>query len=131
MRQQGFPGQCTAKSKRSNDRCRNFAVRDCHVCRMHGANSRRGSNHPNFRHGRRTKTVDFAHLFAPYAVQLRVYLFPKTASEMEMHKLSAKAIEAHVLDLDRLMPDDEIRILRVLRRAFAKELSLAREKYGP
>lgn len=34
--------QCTAKSKRSKQRCKNAAMRGRHVCRMHGGKSRRG-----------------------------------------------------------------------------------------
>jgi len=29
--------RCSAKSKRSSKQCKNYAVRDCNVCRMHGA----------------------------------------------------------------------------------------------
>lgn len=29
--------RCKAKSKRSGERCKNFAVKGCKVCRMHGA----------------------------------------------------------------------------------------------
>jgi len=29
--------RCKAKSKRSGERCKNYAVRGCKVCRMHGA----------------------------------------------------------------------------------------------
>lgn len=31
--------QCSAKSKRSQKQCKNWAIRDRNVCRMHGANS--------------------------------------------------------------------------------------------
>lgn len=43
--------QCAAKSKRSGEQCRRRASRGQRVCRMHGANSRRGDRHPNFKHG--------------------------------------------------------------------------------
>lgn len=29
--------RCSAKSKRSGDRCKNFAIKGVRVCRMHGA----------------------------------------------------------------------------------------------
>lgn len=29
--------RCKAKSKRSGEQCRNFAIKECGVCRMHGA----------------------------------------------------------------------------------------------
>jgi len=43
--------QCTAKSKRSGQQCRRHASLGRHVCRMHGAASLRGTEHPNWRHG--------------------------------------------------------------------------------
>lgn len=48
---------CTAKSKRSGQRCRNKPVTGRTVCRMHGGNSRRGIAHPNFQTGRYTKDL--------------------------------------------------------------------------
>ncbi|WP_353428896.1 hypothetical protein [Paracoccus denitrificans] len=49
--------RCTAMSKRSGVRCCNPAVKGWTVCRMHGARSgaKPGPDHPNFRHGQRTK----------------------------------------------------------------------------
>lgn len=50
--------QCTAKSKRTGLPCNNPAAFDCRTCRMHGARKpesiKRGEQHPNFVHGRRT-----------------------------------------------------------------------------
>jgi hypothetical protein len=52
MRPQGFSErQCTAKSRRSGERCRNFACRNRPTCRMHGGRSRRGAEHPNYKNG--------------------------------------------------------------------------------
>jgi hypothetical protein len=33
-------GQCTAKSKRSREQCRNWAIRGRTTCRMHGGKSK-------------------------------------------------------------------------------------------
>ena len=56
MRNAHAAPRCSAKSKRSGDRCRGPAVRGKRVCRMHGARAGapRGDAHGNFRHGART-----------------------------------------------------------------------------
>ena len=49
---------CTAKSKRTGLPCNNPAAYGCRTCRMHGARKaesiKRGKDHVNFVHGRRT-----------------------------------------------------------------------------
>lgn len=49
---------CTAKSKRTGLPCNNPAAYGCRTCRVHGARKaesiKRGSDHHNFVHGRRT-----------------------------------------------------------------------------
>ena len=49
---------CTAKSKRTGLPCNNPAAYGCKTCRMHGARKaesiKRGEQHPNYVHGRRT-----------------------------------------------------------------------------
>ncbi len=50
--------RCTAYSKRTGLPCNNPAAYGCRTCRMHGARKsksiKRGKDHPNFVHGRRT-----------------------------------------------------------------------------
>ena len=50
--------QCTACSKRTKERCKNPAAYGCKTCRIHGARKaesiKRGEQHPNYVHGRRT-----------------------------------------------------------------------------
>ena len=52
---------CTAKSKRTGLPCNNPAAYGCSTCRMHGARKaesiKRGEQHPNYVHGRRTLEV--------------------------------------------------------------------------
>lgn len=43
--------QCTAKSKRSGVQCKNAAMRNRHVCRMHGGKSHRGMQSKAHYHG--------------------------------------------------------------------------------
>ncbi len=49
---------CTAKSKRTGLPCKNPAAYGCRTCKVHGARKaesiKRGEQHPNFVHGRRT-----------------------------------------------------------------------------
>jgi hypothetical protein len=49
--------RCTAKSKRTGQRCRAPAVRGFRVCRMHGARggAPEGERNGNYRHGFRSK----------------------------------------------------------------------------
>ena len=50
--------QCTAKSKRTGLSCNNPAAYGCRTCKVHGAlkaeSIKRGKDHVNFVHGRRT-----------------------------------------------------------------------------
>ena len=50
--------QCTAKSKRTGLPCKNPAAYGCRSCKVHGARRpesiKRGKDHVNFVHGRRT-----------------------------------------------------------------------------
>jgi hypothetical protein len=52
---ENFMPQCTAKSKRTQERCKRFAVADRTVCKHHGGKTPRGFEHPNFKHGNRSK----------------------------------------------------------------------------
>lgn len=50
--------QCTAKAKSTGKRCTRMAWTGTNVCGVHGAKAalaNRGENHPNFKHGRRSK----------------------------------------------------------------------------
>ena len=51
--------RCSARSKRSKERCRAPAVRGYRVCRMHGARGGAPSDkrNGNYRHGGRTKEL--------------------------------------------------------------------------
>jgi len=54
--------RCTARSRRSGERCRSPAVRGWSVCRMHGARggAPEGERNGNYRHGARSKeTIAF------------------------------------------------------------------------
>ena len=48
-------GQCTAKSKRSGERCKNNAMKGKTVCHIHGGKSLSGPASPSFKTGRYSK----------------------------------------------------------------------------
>ena len=49
--------RCSAKAKRTGERCRGPAVKGWRVCRVHGAGggAPRGARHGNYKHGMRTR----------------------------------------------------------------------------
>jgi hypothetical protein len=51
--------RCTAKAKRTGQRCQCPSKQGWNVCRLHGAGggAPSGSRHPNYRHGLRTKQM--------------------------------------------------------------------------
>ena len=57
--------QCQVLTKRTKQRCKNPTAYGCVSCRMHGAhksrNVLRGANHPQYKHGERTKEVESEH----------------------------------------------------------------------
>jgi hypothetical protein len=50
--------QCTAKSKRTKERCKRFAVADRTVCKHHGGKTPRGFAHPNLKNGKYSKFIN-------------------------------------------------------------------------
>ena len=74
--------QCTAKSKRSGKRCRNYACQDRETCRMHGGTgTARQRNIRNYKTGRHSKVLrkiaqKFNRLLAQ-AVEVRIELYPE------------------------------------------------------
>ena len=57
--------QCTATTKRTKQPCKNPAAYGCRTCRLHGARKletiKRGEEHVNFVHGRRTLEAEKEH----------------------------------------------------------------------
>src|SRR5262249_26023646 len=77
--------QCAAKSKRSGERCRNYACRGRDTCRMHGGKSKRGKDHWNFRNGLHNKDVREAGEMIGWLLRrpvgVRVVLHPESLEE--------------------------------------------------
>ena len=50
--------QCTARNRRTGNRCKNPAAFGCKTCRYHGARQiQSGTDHPNYKHGQSTKAA--------------------------------------------------------------------------
>jgi hypothetical protein len=85
MRPDTFDSQCTAKSKRSGQRCRNYACRGRSTCRMHGGRCKRGEDHPNYAHGRYSKEMkEASELFDRLwnrPLEVRFVIFPESLDE--------------------------------------------------
>ena len=52
--------RCSARAKSKVQRCRNPSKQNWNVCRLHGAGGGQpaGKEHPNYRHGLRTKQME-------------------------------------------------------------------------
>lgn len=65
--------QCSAKSKRTGKPCLNPAAYGCKTCRVHGARKKqsikRGEQHPNYVHGRRTLEAEKEHSETSFRLQ--------------------------------------------------------------
>ena len=73
--------RCTAKSKRSQQRCKNWAMRERAVCRFHGGKSYRGLASPRYVHGYYSKSLLARAPWIWYEQQLRIEKY--IAAEME------------------------------------------------
>jgi hypothetical protein len=123
MRPPVFDFQCTAKSKRSGCRCKNYACRGRGTCRMHGGKSKRGSHHPNWRHGRFAKDLRNLHwLLKPRPVLVEVLLFPRPMDEIAK-QLGRERLRGLVVPPGQLTVAEWMRALRAARRILAQELA--------
>ena len=73
--------RCSAKSKRSGERCRAPAVRGFNVCRMHGARggAPEGKRNGNYRNGSRTKRT----MAALMAIRVMARLCQQTLDDLD------------------------------------------------
>ena len=123
MRPPEFKFQCSATSKRSSCRCKNYACRGRSTCRMHGGTSKRGSNHPNFRHGRCVKeSLRGLEWLKPRPIRVEVLLFPQPLEEI-VKRLHREQLRGLIVPPDCMRVGDWMRALRTARRMLAKELA--------
>lgn len=95
-REYGQYGQCEATAKSTGERCRKDATGQHGKCNIHGGKSKKGNDHPNFKHG----------AFSKY--------FESTLSEREQEALD---------DLvDGLTADDEEEVKRLIAQIAGKAL---------
>ncbi len=125
--------QCTAKSKRSGGRCRNYACQDRETCRMHGGTSKRGREHWNYQTGLHSKDLRKASkiigkmLHRP--VEVRIAVYPETFEEWAEKKLEGLKkgrryfAAVNYLDGKRGIPlHEQERILKTVRREISTRL---------
>jgi hypothetical protein len=102
---------------------------------MHGGTSKRGADHPNFRHGRYTKGLSelFQSLLKPRPTRVDVLLFPESMEELAMKIGGKRRLRGFVVPPDQLTVADRLRTLRAARRLLAQELAelRARAANGP
>lgn len=115
--------QCTAKSKRSGERCKNLAVTGRSVCRMHGGKTPRGAALPQTKHGRYSRDLP-ERLSARYA---------ESENDAELLSLRQDIRLIDVLlqdDLTRLESGESAATWELMRKAVDKlETGIASEQY--
>lgn len=116
--------QCTAKSKRSGERCRNLAVTGYEVCRMHGGKTPRGFALPQTKTARWSKDI-------PSRMAAR---FIEAQNDPDL-----LSVRADIYLLDTLLADDMTRLetgesaetWEMMRKAVDKlETGIAAQDYG-
>jgi hypothetical protein len=129
MRPETFSSQCTARSKQSGCRCRNYACRGRSTCRMHGGTSRRGVDHPRFTHGRFAKDLQgLGQLLKPHPVVVDVVLYPKPLEELIVgpgrKKLRAalRGLRGRIVPSEQLTNGEWMQVLYAARRLLGEEL---------
>jgi hypothetical protein len=78
--------QCTAKSKHTQERCKNPAISGRTTCKFHGGRSLRGVNHPNYKHGKRAKNQYLPHPTAEILEELVVEEISSIQQSIEVHE---------------------------------------------
>ena len=105
--------QCTARSKRSGERCRKHAMRGRTVCLAHGGRTPRGVASPHFKTGRYSRSLP-GHLLAAYEEALRD---PRLLSLRDEAALIDAMINELLSQIDDDTPESkERRIFRQVRR---------------
>lgn len=110
---QAITRQCTARSKRSGERCRKHAMRGRTVCLAHGGKTPRGAASPHFKTGRYSRSLP-GHLLAVYEQALRD---PRLLSLRDEIALTDAMICELLSQIDNDISESaERRIFRQMRR---------------
>jgi hypothetical protein len=95
---------------------------------MHGANSRHGANHPNYRHGRTVKDPPLIRdLLKPSPIVVSISLFRMTVNEVGERMSRGERLEALRTPLAEVTIGEWMRALRTARRALADDLRELRD----
>lgn len=97
--EEGLPNQCTAKSKRTGERCQRFAMEGSTKCYHHGGKRLLGPMNPSFKHGRYSQYLP-AHLQDDYKAAV---------TDTELLDLTANVglVDVRLQDLLRKLADGE------------------------
>jgi hypothetical protein len=99
---------------------------------MHGAKSKRGTEHPNYKHGEHSKVYAEARRRLARAferpIDLSVMLFPEPLEKIadrdfRRSRRQGQGLRGLALGLDQLADADRIRVIRAARRVLAQELA--------
>jgi hypothetical protein len=126
--------QCTAKSKRSGKRCRNYACQDRETCRMHGGTSKRGCEHWNYKTGEHSKVVRKAmkqfNSLLQRPMQVRIALYPEGFMETMATPWPERwFVIVDLCDWPYGIPlREQERVLRTIRREISTRLREVREE---
>ena len=114
------PTQCTAKSKRSGNRCKRAPSKEMTVCAMHGGKTPKGFQSPHYKHGRHSRYLN--HLppserarFAENADTLKI---PSIQDEINLTQI-------HLQELLETLPDSTLFENWTKIRAVVKNLQTA------
>jgi hypothetical protein len=95
---------------------------------MHGGRSKRGADHPNFRHGQRAKEpIPFDWLKEPRLCSFTIFLFPKRIGEMPAGEIQGGALQGYIVKPSGVTVDEWASLLRTVRGKITKELDAMRE----
>lgn len=117
--------QCTAKSKRSGERCKKDAMHGGNVCHIHGGKSPKGAASPTFKHGKRSK----------YLPQRVANIYDEMQSDDEYMDLrdNLRLREALIREKLKMIDDapDSMEVWKSFRKALDQfKKAWANEDYG-
>jgi hypothetical protein len=129
MRPPEFDFQCAAKSKRSGVQCKNYHCRGRKTCRMHGGTTKEGVHHPNWQHGRYSRSLKelTKRIYPRPDFGVTVLLFPWSLEET-MQRRGRGPLHGLVVQPEQMTIGQWMQALRAARRYLAQELAEIRQE---
>ena len=116
--------QCTAKTKRTGEQCKSYAVKGRKTCRMHGGTKKEGPASPSFKHG----------AYSRHMKKLVGDLIEEVRNDPELMNLDGRVAEMSALRLkcQELLAEKSIPILpnmvKLLTDLIEKEAKVIEKK---